>query len=265
MLDASEAITSSKNPLVKRFRKLHQAKERHRQGRFLLEGTHLIQEACAVAYPLEQVAATDRWCHTYPGLLAQLASLGIPTRLVNADVLQTMCTTASPDGVAAIALRQLPTEPAGTPRLGIALERLQDPGNLGTIIRTAAAAGCDRVWLTADSVDPDHPKVLRSTAGQWFRLPMQTVDSLQQLAAFKDRQVQLVATTASAELSYWQLDLRQPTIFLMGNEGGGLSPAAQELATHCARIPLAAGVESLNVAIATALLLYEARRQQSWT
>jgi TrmH family RNA methyltransferase len=105
----------------------------------------------------------------------------------------------------------------------------------------------------------DHPKVLRATAGQWFRLPMQTISALESL---KSLDVQLVATVPTAPLNYWELDLRQPTVFLMGNEGAGLSQQAMDLATHQVKIPLAADVESLNVAIATAVLLYEAKRQR---
>ena len=259
MVEDAAVITSTKNPLAKQFRKLHQAKERRRQEAFLLEGTHLLQEACAVNYPLGLVAATAGWCRTHGDLVERLRHLRTDIRLVTPDVLGSMCTTVTPDGVVAIAHRgSLPSMTQET-TLGVALERLQDPGNLGTVIRTAAASGCDRIWLTADSVDIDHPKVLRASAGQWFRLPLQTVSSQENLGAFNG---QLVATTPAATLDYWHLDLRQPTIFLMGNEGAGLSAQAMDLATHEVKIPLAAGVESLNVAIATAILLYEAKRQR---
>ena len=259
MLEESVVITSTKNPLAKQFRKLHQAKERHRQGYFLLEGTHLLQEACAVGYPLKQLAITEAWCRTHGNLLTQLQQIAADIRLVSPDVLGSMCTTVSPDGAVAIAQRVVPQALSDSVSLGVALERLQDPGNLGTVIRTAAAAGCDRIWLTENSVDLDHPKVLRATAGQWFRLPMRTVASLESLSSLD---VQLVATTPTASLDYWELDLQPPTVFLMGNEGAGLSAQAMDLATHQVKIPLAADVESLNVAIATAILLYEARRQR---
>ncbi|MEM9486701.1 MAG: RNA methyltransferase [Cyanobacteria bacterium P01_F01_bin.116] len=259
MLEDSAVITSTKNPLAKQFRKIHQAKERRRQNVFLLEGTHLLQEACNVQYALLQVAVTEIWCRNHRDLLGQLRSLVSDIRLVTPDVLSSMCTTVNPDGVVAIAQRVVPSAELGTVSLGVALERLQDPGNLGAIIRTAAAVGCDRIWITANSVDIDHPKVLRATAGQWFRLPMQTISGIDALASSN---VQLVATTPVATLDYWDLDLRQPTVFLMGNEGAGLSQQAIELATHQVKIPLAADVESLNVAIATAVLLYEAKRQR---
>lgn len=259
MLEQSVVITSTKNPVARQFRKLHQAKERRRQAMFLLEGTHLLQEACAVGYGLVQVAMTEAWCLNHGGLLTQLEPLAEDIRLVTPDVLDSMCTTVSPDGVAAIAKRRDFSPPDRPISLGVALERLQDPGNLGTVIRTAAAAACDRLWLTTDSVDVDHPKVLRATAGQWFRLPTEALASFEALGSLD---VQLVATTPTASLDYWDLDLRPPTIFLMGNEGAGLSEPIMDLATHRVKIPLAAGVESLNVAISTAILLYEAQRQR---
>lgn len=259
MLESFPIITSTKNPLAKEFRKLHQAKERRRQGLFFLEGTHLIQEACAVGHPLSRVLATEDWCHAHGTLLNQLQFLTTDIRLVSPEVLASICTTVTPDGVVALAPRGALPVAVGDVSLGVALERLQDPGNVGTVIRTAAASGCDRIWVTKDSVDVDHPKVLRATAGQWFRLSPQPIPSLTDLGTLD---VQLVATTPTASLAYWDLDLRQPTVFLMGNEGAGLSDQAMELATHQVKIPLTAGVESLNVAIATAILLYEAKRQR---
>lgn len=149
-------------------------------------------------------------------------------------------------------------------QLGVALETLQDPGNLGTVIRTAAAVGADRLWLSDDSVDLDNPKVLRASAGQWFRLPMTVSGSLPtDLKALQAQGMQIVATLPTAQLTYWQVDFTQPTIVLLGNEGAGLSAALVEIADVAVKIPLAAGVESLNVGIAAALILYEARRQQA--
>jgi TrmH family RNA methyltransferase len=131
------------------------------------------------------------------------------------------------------------------------------------LIRTAVAAGAEGLWLTADSVAPDHPKVLRASAGQWFHLPLTVVTDLSgTLAAWQQRSVQLVATDARADLNYWQVDLTPPTVFLLGNEGSGLSPQSLERADLRVSIPMEGQVESLNVAIAAALLLYEAARQR---
>ncbi|HEY9654911.1 MAG TPA: RNA methyltransferase, partial [Crinalium sp.] len=145
----------------------------------------------------------------------------------------------------------------------LVLETIQDPGNLGTMIRTAAATGAEGLLLSADSVDFDHPKVLRSSAGQWFKLPMGMNADLQSaLRHYQQQGMQIIAAVPTAPLTYWQVDLRQPTLILLGNEGAGLSPALTALADKKVTIPLNPGVESLNVAIAAALILYEAKRQR---
>jgi TrmH family RNA methyltransferase len=147
--------------------------------------------------------------------------------------------------------------------VGLLLETVQDPGNLGTIIRTAAAAGAERLWLSTDSVDIDNPKVLRASAGQWFRLLMTVSPNLQDVVCqCQDRGIQVVATIPDARLSYWDLDLRIPTLILLGNEAVGLRAELASLANRQVQIPLMPGVESLNVAIAAALMLYEAQRQR---
>ncbi|WP_338441885.1 RNA methyltransferase [Synechococcus elongatus IITB4] len=255
-------LTSRQNPLAKQIRQLHQAKGRRQQQAFLLEGTHLLQEAIATNWPLLQVCATPEWQDQHPQLWQQ-ATQAAPGQTVSDDLLAYLCTTVSPDGVVAIAARQPLRQPDSRASLLIAVETLQDPGNLGTIIRTAAAAGAEGLWLSADCVDPDHPKVLRASAGQWFRLPMAIAPDLgQTLRSLQQQGHQIVATLPRTETTLWQANFRQPTVLLLGNEGAGLSANLAAIADTAVTIPQAVGVESLNVAIAAALLLYEARRQR---
>jgi TrmH family RNA methyltransferase len=257
-------LTSLQNPLVKQIRKLHRAKERREQELFLLEGTHLLEEACAVNFPLAVVCCTPDWQDRHTELWQRVSRQASRMELVSAAVLEAIATTVQPDGVVATAERRsLHHRLNSSISLGIALETLQDPGNLGTVIRTAAAAGANGLWVSADSVDLDHPKVLRASAGQWFRLPMATSKNLQaDIMQLQAEGVQVVATLPTAELTYWQVDFQPPTLILLGNEGAGLSQSLTELATLQVKIPLAEGVESLNVAIAAALILYEAKRQR---
>ena len=143
------------------------------------------------------------------------------------------------------------------------IERLQDPGNLGTIIRTAAATGIDGIWLSDDSVDVDHPKVLRASAGAWFQVPIFISSDLKRIVEkYKNNGFNIVATLPNTTQTYWHLQLTKPTLILLGNEGSGLSDSLVSLANEIVSIPLSEGIESLNVAIATALILYEAKRQQ---
>jgi TrmH family RNA methyltransferase len=262
-------LTSTQNPLVKAIRKLHSAKGRREQQLFLLEGTHLLEEACAVDYPLVTVCCTPEWQERHQQLWQDAARRCQRAEVVSVEVLKAIATTVQPDGVVATARRHLTPDsidPQGESlptSLGLALETVQDPGNLGTIIRTAAAAGADRLWLSTDSVDLDNPKVLRSSAGQWFRLPVVVSPDLQEVVSQCQAQgMQVVATLPNATLSYWDIDLQRPTLILLGNEAAGLKADLATRADQQVKIPLMAGVESLNVAIAAALILYEAQRQR---
>jgi RNA methyltransferase, TrmH family len=256
-------LTSLQNPLVKQIRKLQKAKERREQGLFLLEGSHLIAEAIAVGLPLTTVCHTESWQARYPQLWAELGKTPARLELVSPEVLAAMSTTVQPDGVVAIAPRQHQGK-VELKDLGLVLETIQDPGNLGTMIRTACAVGADGLLLSPNCVDLDSPKVLRASAGQWLRLPMATSrDLVADLGQLKAQGMQVVATLPSATQTYWEVDLRRPSLIVMGNEGAGLSPEVAALADQMVTIPLAKDVESLNVAIAAALMLYEAKRQRS--
>jgi RNA methyltransferase, TrmH family len=257
-------LTSTQNPLVKQIRKLHNAKARREAGVCLLEGTHLIQEAIAVRYPLTTLCCTEQWQTHHP----QLWSIAVETcdrvEAVSDEVMRAIATTVTPDGVVALAPRLAIPTPLISANLTIVLSTIQDPGNLGTMIRTAAAAGADGLWVSQDSVDLDNPKVLRASAGQWFRLAMGVSDNLAELVtSYKQQGVRVIATTSHTETSYWDVDFRSPTLILLGNEGAGLSQELAALADVRVKIPMAPGVESLNVATAAALILYEVRRQRS--
>jgi RNA methyltransferase, TrmH family len=256
-------LTSLQNSLVKQVRKLHSAKERHKQGLFLLEGTHLLEEAFAVGYPLETVCYTLDWQAAHQTLWEDVYNNCDRVEIVSQEVLAALATTVHPDGVVATAKRDLQSTEIPTSGLVLALETIQDPGNLGTMIRTAAAAGASGLWVSQNSVDLDNPKVLRASAGQWFRLPMAVSEDLKATVELaKNAGMQIVATLPSATVTYWEMDWCKPSLILLGNEGAGLSRELAAMADVTVNIPLSAGVESLNVAIASALLLYEAQRQK---
>ncbi len=256
-------LTSLQNPLIKQLRKLHRAKERREQQLFLLEGTHLIEEACAAQFALETACHTEAWRSQHPDLWQHLIDTAQRVELVSADVLKAIATTVEPDGVIATAER-VQAQPLQFTQLGLMLETIQDPGNLGTMIRTAAAAGAEGLLISDDSVDLDNPKVLRSSAGQWFRLPMAVSANLTaDVLKCKAAGMQVISTIPTAPQTYWEVDFRLPTLILLGNEGAGLSPELTDLADRQVSIPLSRGVESLNVAISAALILYEVKRQRA--
>jgi RNA methyltransferase, TrmH family len=255
-------LTSRQNPLVKEIVKLQEQKERQRTGLMLLEGTNLLTEAVAMGWTLETVCYTEAWAERHQDLLK--GALIHRLECVTPSVMEALSTTVTPDGAVATAFRKLPDWQTqltqGT--LCVIAETLQDPGNLGTLLRTATATGAG-VILSADSVDPAHPKVLRATAGQWFRRPPAVATDLLTVIDFCQQQgILTYATTGQAGHCFWDLDYRGPVAFVLGNEGRGLS---QDLLSHIENhvsIPMEAGVESLNVGISAAILLYEAYRQR---
>ena len=269
-------ITSRRNPLVRRLRALAARKGRDQEGLLLLEGTHLVQELVLVLqrHPSDwDLIATPAWMEAHAALLGRFTRAP-RLQLVTEEVLQAALSTVHPDGVAAlIPLGCLPTPP-NHPTFVLALDRLQDPGNLGTLIRTALAAEVDMLWQ-GSGADPLSPKVVRSSAGAVLRLPHERfgpserdgLEGLRQaLLEARDRGLQVVATLVpGADASvpicpYWQLDWTLPTVLLLGNEGSGLHPELLACCSHGVTLPHSPVVESLNVASAAVPLLLERRR-----
>jgi TrmH family RNA methyltransferase len=261
----TKVLTSRQNPLVKQVCRLHQAKGRREQGVFLLEGKHLIEEAMRNNYPLSLVFCTEYWQAKHLSLWQSLQSYAERLELVSDQVLGAIATTVNPDGIVAVAPRvEQKLIEKSINNLGLVLETIQDPGNFGTILRTAVSAGVEGLWVSEDSVDLDHPKVLRASSGAWFQMPMGVSENLSNtIEQYKKQGFQILATVPSAQLSYWQVDMKKPTILLLGNEGGGLSQELINLADQQVQIPLSNSIESLNVAICTALILFEAKRQRN--
>lgn len=255
-------LTSTQNPLIKDFRKLHKSRERRLRGLYLLEGTNLIEAAIAHGLVFQTVLFTEIWAARYPEIREKLN--GDRLELVTPELLQKVATTVNPDGIVASFKRDL--RPQQLPEklgLGVAIERLQDPGNLGTIMRTAAATSVEALILSAASVNPENPKVLRASVGTWLDTPTVVCsDFVAQIQHYRQQGVQAIATLPSATKTFWDLNWTKPSLILLGNEGAGLSPEIAALADEHITIPMAQGVESLNAAIACSLLLYEAQRQR---
>ena len=257
-------ITSTQNPLVKELRQLQRTKGRRLQQRLLLEGTHLIETASQVIGSFEVFCYTAPWQAKYPDLLTVLQTQSQKSVLVSDEVLKSLATTVNPDGAIAVLKRDLcNTLMPSTPSLGLVLDHLQDPGNVGTIIRTAVATGVEGLWVSDDTVELDHPKVLRASAGSWFHLPKQVSQDLPQLLqTWQAQQIQVLATLPTATTTLWDVDFTRPTVILLSNEGQGLSSYLLPWATQQVTIPQTQTLESLNVAIAAAVLLYEVQRQR---
>ena len=262
----SEAlITSRRNPLLKAVRELHHAVGRLRQQRLLLEGSHLLQEVVRLGLCPDLLLATPQWLERHPELLRELHP-STPCRAVTEEVLEAAATTRHPDGVVLTLPWSLPGDRLATapPSLGLVLDQVQDPGNLGTLLRTALAAGVEQIWL-AEGADPWQPKVLRASSGAGLALPIgrfSTPDLAARLRQARRGGTAVLGTAASGGQPYWLHDWRRPTLVVLGNEGSGISASLREELDGLLSIPIQPGVESLNVAVAAAPLLLERLRQR---
>jgi RNA methyltransferase, TrmH family len=256
-----KAIRSKSNPAVKALVKLAgSSRERRRTGTTLLEGEHLVRayrDSGAVAETI--FAAESAFANPQIRDLVENAPAG--ERLLLADALVARISQlVSASGVAAVVRAP---EPGPVPRIlstCLLLEDIQDPGNLGSILRTAVAAGIAQVFLSPGSVFAWAPKVIRAGMGAHFHLSIFEDADLQAVARACSGRI--VAMEPRAEGSLYELDLKGPVAWILGNEGSGLSEQARSIATDRVRIPMPGSAESLNVAAAAAICLFEQLRQR---
>jgi TrmH family RNA methyltransferase len=263
---------------VKGVRSLTGRSARQRQGRFLAEGPQAVREAVSAGVALELYATADAVLR-HPEILAGAVTAGrAKAWLVTDEVLAAMTDTVTPQGLVAVCPVRTSTldEVLGaSPRLVAVLDRVQDPGNAGTVLRAADAAGADAVVLTQGSVDPFNPKCVRSTAGSLFHLPVvvgvalaDVVTALQRtgstvLAADGEGVEDLDDLADAAVLgTSGRVDLRRRTAWVFGNEAAGLDEAGRALADAVVRVPLHGRAESLNLATAAVVCLYASARAQ---
>ncbi|MFM8264262.1 MAG: TrmH family RNA methyltransferase [Pirellula sp.] len=263
-----QRIQSLSSPQLRRLKRLHRVETG--QSEFLIEGTHLLSEALATGWPLSSVYYTEKWEARNRELFASLSNKKVESYVVELPWLKQAVTTQNPDGVVAIgrlgdegqsgALGGMSGDPEDW-SLVLATEGVQDPGNAGTLLRSVVGLGGSRMYLSPDSVSPVHPKFLRSTAGQWFRCPPVVVGIDKLTGHARSIGAKVVVADMDGQ-PVWDLDLRQPTVIVLGAEGRGVSSRTRQMADSICLIPMVAGVESLNVAIVGTILLYEARRQR---
>lgn len=257
-------ITSTSNPRAKVIRSLYSPDGRRRESAYVIEGVRLMEEALAagvafrtIYYCSRLLAATARGAR----LLSELTARGLPIEEMSERVLAAVADTVTPQGV--LAVLPLPPRP-GFPadaRLLLLLDGLQDPGNLGTMLRTALAAGADGVIAGPGCADVFAPKVVRAAMGAHFGLPVIVARSWDEISPQLGGQQVLVAVPQGGR-DYDQVDWLLPSVLVVGGESQGVSDRARALATGEVSIPMAPGVESLNAAVAAGVMLFEARRQR---
>lgn len=257
-------ILSPQNPRAKEWAQLLEKKHRDKQGKYLIEGIHLVQEALRSGADLECVAFDVE--RGIPSELASMADAGQTQWIgVSAAVVRNARIRKRRNAVFAVVRKQkagIGKLLAQKNSLVIVLDAVQDPGNVGTIIRTADAAGADGVIVGRGSADIYNPKTIRSTMGSMFHLPVVEGDLMELLPQAKESGVRIVSTSLQATSTCYGYDFTGPSWLLMGNEAKGVSEAAQQLVDDALIIPMKGQAESLNVAMASTVLLFEAMRQR---
>ncbi len=259
-------ITSPVNPQLKHARQVRDGRE---PEAMFVEGERLCEECLQSGLKLLAAFHAPHGSARAQAIIAELSQRACPVYEVADAALATVGDTVNTQGIILLAARpvftldQVLASRAGSASLIVGLDAVQDPGNLGTIVRTAEAAGSSGVIALAGSVDAFAPKTLRSAMGSAFRLPVVTSAAADDvIAACKAAGLAVTATTADAPLVYSEYNWQPPTFVIFGNEARGVNP---NLLAHCEvklRVPLHPPVESLNVAAAAAVILFEAARQR---
>ena len=253
-------ITSTKNAKIKWVRSLQSdSRVRRQQGAFIIEGTRLAEEASFAGWSAKLVLYTEGLDARGHNALAKFEAKLVPCELVTESVMRAASDTQNPQGILVV----LDIQPLPIPdTLDFVLipDSVRDPGNLGGMLRTAAAAGLDAVFIPPGTVDPYAPKVVRAAMGAHFRVPIleRSWDDIETII----KHLQVILASVERSTPYYQVDLRPPVVIIIGGEAEGAGIIAHHLATRLIYIPMPGGAESLNTAVAAGILIFEVLRQR---
>jgi RNA methyltransferase, TrmH family len=270
MLPAGAELNSIRSPRIKAARQLAKRAFRQRARQFLAEGPQAVGEALAAGGVVTQLFVTAAAQARYASLIGLAAGQGADVHAVSGEVMTELAQTITPQGVLAVCgfidvtLGELRD---GTPSLAVILANVRDPGNAGTVLRTADAAGAGGVIFAGSSVDPYNSKCVRASAGSLFHLPVVTGPPVADaVRALRERGLRVLAADGGAGTTLDDLQsagrLGQPTAWLFGNEAWGLSSDVLDLADDAVAVPIYGRAESLNLAAAAAVCLYASARAQ---
>ena len=255
-------ITSPQNSKLKLIRALHgRAKERREAGAFLAEGVRLVEDALAVGWPFRFVLHGSLLSERGKALVERLQGLKVDVEQVDDALLEAVSETETSQGI--LAVLELPTLSSSTlssPNFLLIPDQVRDPGNLGTLIRSAAAAGVQAVLVPPETVDAFSPKVVRAGMGAHFRIPVISLgwDEIRSRVAG----CSVFMADAEGSTPCWSADFRPPLALIVGGEADGASESARQLADTLVNIPMPGKIESLNAAVAGAVLMFEIVRQR---
>jgi TrmH family RNA methyltransferase len=260
-------LTSKENKAVRYLVSLADPKVRKKEKAFLIEGIKMVEEALRDNLGVKQViAAPSLTQHHGKGVLKLAGHRGVEILWISERLLDSISDSKTPQPVMAVVEMREHSEEAllaHSAELIVMAHQLQDPGNLGTIIRTAEAVGTSGVAITANSVDPHNPKTVRASMGSILRVPVvKMTDSRGFLEKCKQSGFQTAALVLNGKHALFEMDLKKPTVIIVGQEGSGLQGDILQSVDLRVRIPMAESIDSLNVATSAAVILYEAFRQR---
>jgi TrmH family RNA methyltransferase len=260
-------ITSKDNSVIKHLRSLSDTKQRKKEHAFLIEGVKMVEEALRDRAGVKMVVAAPSLVqHHGKGVLKLAESRAVDILWISEKLMDVISESKTPQPVMAVVnLREHTAEELFTHASGLIIiaHQLQDPGNLGSIIRTAEAVGASGIAITLNTVDPFNAKAVRASMGSILRLPIIDVRDLTAfIVTCKQKGYQTIATVLTGDKTHFDIDMTKPTAIILGQEGAGLPKEITDHIDLRVRIPMAETIDSLNVATAAAVILYEAMRQR---
>jgi len=251
-------IESKNNNLFKEIKKLKEKKHRIKSNKYLIEGLRFVEEAIKSKVSIDSIIFTESFKEKNPELFLKINE-NIKLIQMNEALLKQLCSTENPQGIVGVINMQNKELKSG--ELVVLVDKVQDPGNMGTIIRTAHAAGAAGIVMTKGTVDIYNDKTLRSTMGSIFYIQIVEDDSLDFVKSLKKEGYKLVVSSLQGKNNFFEENLQGKVMIAVGNEGNGVSDEVYDIADIKVKIPMPGEAESLNVAVATSIMIYEKIRQ----
>ncbi|WP_461205563.1 TrmH family RNA methyltransferase [Clostridium sp. DL1XJH146] len=255
-------IKSRDNLLLKDIKKLQTKKYRQEKNLFVIEGLRFVQELVFSNFNIKYLFVEDNYIEKFSNIINQcMVKKNVDIIKVDNKLLSYISTTKNPQGILAVVEMKQYIQPTKK-GLYVLLDRIQDPGNMGTIIRTSHAAGVAGVIITKGSVDLYNDKTLRSTMGSVFKIPIFNDFDINELKDFKRDGFKLVVSSLDTEFNFYDVNYDDDVILAIGNEANGLCDEIIDIADIKVKIPMPGGAESLNAAVAGSIMIYEMLRQK---
>lgn len=252
-----EIINTTKNKKYKFIKSLQQKKTRQTEGMFLVEGEKSVRDALSSDYDVTTIAMSETFYNEYGTAFIN----SVDVVIINDNIFDGLCDTKTPQGIIAVIKMRSKTFLYNSDKLYVYCDNVSDPGNLGTIIRTADAAGFAGVMLSSGCADLYNPKTVRASMGSFFNIDVYSDFSYGNLFSLKGKTSLLCGALQHDSIEYTDIDFKKPCIIVVGNEANGVS---EEILSECKHIiiPILGNAESLNVGVASGILMYEAVRQR---